>query len=218
MRRRAFQLGLVVLASMAVVVIAMVGSATPQQRGADPQRVTSKADPAAGQARRRRFAAKVKDGATGQVPVLVATSGDTAPGARRCSTATRPPRARAARWSSGASASRRCRSWPGQKGVVSVTLIQFKKTGQPLGDPDPRPQPPAVEGEAAATTTAQAATDVPYSKAPPLKGSNFEKLKQLGVLDAKTHNFAEAWKAGYAGEGVDRRACSTAAPTSATPT
>src|SRR5689334_16090377 len=78
MRRRALQLAMVVLAGTAIVVVAMVGSATPQQRGADPQRVTSKADPA--QAKLDdALAAKVKDGATGQVPVLVATSGDTAP-------------------------------------------------------------------------------------------------------------------------------------------
>jgi hypothetical protein len=78
MRRRALQLGLAVLASMAVVVVALVGSATPQQRGADPQSVTSKSDPATAKLD-DALAAKVKDGATGQVPVAVATSGDTAP-------------------------------------------------------------------------------------------------------------------------------------------
>ena len=78
MRRRALQLGVAVLASVVVVVVALVGSATPQQRGADPQRVISKSDPAAAKLD-DALQAKVQDGATGQVPVLVATSGDTAP-------------------------------------------------------------------------------------------------------------------------------------------
>ena len=47
-----------------------------------------------------------------------------------------------------------------------------------------------------------AATDVPYADAPPIKGSNFEALKKLDLLDAKTHDFADAWKMGYDGTGV----------------
>ena len=59
--------------------------------------------------------------------------------------------------------------------------------------------------------------EVPYSKAPALKGSNFEDLKKLAVLDAKTHGFADAWRAGFTGE-ASPSACSTAAPTSGTRT
>ncbi len=43
---------------------------------------------------------------------------------------------------------------------------------------------------------------MPYGQAPQPKGSNFDALKQLGVLDAKTHDFADAWNAGFAGEGT----------------
>ena len=46
------------------------------------------------------------------------------------------------------------------------------------------------------------ATDVPYPDAPPLKGSNFDALKKLDLLDAKTHDFAEAWNMGYDGTGA----------------
>ena len=46
--------------------------------------------------------------------------------------------------------------------------------------------------------------EVPYADAPPLKGSNFEALKKLDLLDAKTHDFAEAWKMGYDGTGGQR--------------
>jgi hypothetical protein len=200
MRRRALQLGLAMLASMAVVVIALAGPATPRQRGADPQRVTSKSDPAAAKLD-DALAAKVKDGATGQVPVAVATSGDTAPVKALLdgdATATRKGRSLVI----GRIGVQALPKLAGQKGVVSVTLIQFKKTGEPLGDPDPYLNRRPTRAQLRAANKAQAATDVPYSKAPPLQKSNFEELKRLGVLDAKTHNFAEAWKAGYAGEGV----------------
>jgi hypothetical protein len=43
---------------------------------------------------------------------------------------------------------------------------------------------------------------VPFSDAPPPRGSQFEQFKKLNVLDAKTHNFTEAWRAGFAGEGT----------------
>jgi hypothetical protein len=200
MRRRAFQLGLAVLASMAVVVIAMVGSATPQQRGADPQRVTSKADPA--QAKLDdALTAKVKDGATGQVPVLVATSGDTAPVKALLdgdAAATRKGRSLVI----GRIGVQALPKLAGQQGVVSVSLVQFKKTGQPLGDPDPLLNRHPSKAKLAAVREGNASREVPYRKAPAPKGSNFEQLKRLGVLDAKTHKFAEAWKDGFAGEGV----------------
>ena len=200
MRRRAFRLGLPVLASMAVVVVAMVGSATPQQRGADPQGVTSKADPA--QAKLDdALAAKVKDGATGQVPVLVATSGDTAPVKALLdgdAAATRKGRSLVI----GRISVQALPKLAGQQGVVSVSLVQFKKTGQPLGDPDPLLNRRPSKAKLAALRRENASTDVPYGDAPAPKGSNFEQLKRLGVLDAKTHKFAEAWKDGFAGEGV----------------
>ena len=78
----------------------------------------------------------------------------------------------------------------GQKGVVSVTLIQFKKTGQPLGDPEPYMNRRPSKARLAATRRQQAATDVPFNKAPPLKGSNFEQLRKHSLLDAKSHDFA----------------------------
>ena len=90
----------------------------------------------------------------------------------------------------------------GARGVVAVNPIEFKQTGKPLGSPDP---------EVGKRPTAEAlnkalrglyADEVPYSEAPPLAGSNFEALKELALLDAKTHNFAEAWEAGYTGTGT----------------
>ena len=90
-----------------------------------------------------------------------------------------------------------------QKGVLNVNLVQLKQTGKPLGNPDPdigsaKPSAKALKAALAKLTAAE----VPYPDAPPLKGSNFEALKKLNLLDAKTHDFAEAWKMGYDGTGV----------------
>lgn len=92
----------------------------------------------------------------------------------------------------------------GAKGVVSVNSIDFAQTGRPLGSPDPevgkRSRPSAAEKKSALDKLFK--KEVPYADAPPLAGSNFEELKELAVLDAKTHRFAEAWNAGYTGAGA----------------
>lgn len=89
----------------------------------------------------------------------------------------------------------------GAKDVVAVGPIDLKRTGRPLGDPDPDvgKQPTAAQQQAALAKLAD--KEVPYSKAPPPAGSNFEALKDLALLDAKTHSFAAAWDAGYTGTG-----------------
>lgn len=87
--------------------------------------------------------------------------------------------------------------------VVNVNLVQLKQTGQPLGNPDPEVGRPAPSKKALQTAFASLkVADVPYGDAPPIKGSNFEALKKLGLLDAKTHDFAEAWRMGYDGTGT----------------
>ena len=89
----------------------------------------------------------------------------------------------------------------GLKGVVSVTSVQFKQTGSPTGD-DPEVGAQPDRGTRNDALRAFQKHSVPYSKAPPLKTSNFDQLKSMNVLDAKTHNFTGAWKAGYTGTGV----------------
>jgi Subtilase family len=90
----------------------------------------------------------------------------------------------------------------GAPSVVSVEPIDMAQTGQPPGIPDPE-----VGRKPNGTVLDQALrglyrNEVPYSAAPPLQGSNFEELKDLAVLDVKTHEFAEAWQAGFTGTGV----------------
>ncbi len=89
----------------------------------------------------------------------------------------------------------------GVKGVVSVTSVDFKQTASPTGnDPEIGNQPSKKTRNDALRAFQK--NSVPYDKAPPLQTSNFDQLKKLNVLDAKTHDFTGAWKAGYTGTGV----------------
>jgi len=88
----------------------------------------------------------------------------------------------------------------GAKGVVSVGPIDFSRTGAPLGSKEPLYRP--SHADLNAVLKGLYAKEVPWSKAPAPAGSNFEELKELALLDAKTHNFVEAWEAEYTGEGV----------------
>ena len=90
----------------------------------------------------------------------------------------------------------------GAEGVVAVNPVDFKQTGQPLGVPDPELNKTPSKSTLSKALQGLYDKEVPYSEAPDLAGSNFEALKELALLDAKTHNFAEAWDAGYTGTGV----------------
>ena len=103
----------------------------------------------------------------------------------------------------------------GKKGVVGVGPIELEQTGEPLGTPDPQLVKPFDKQKVNEALQGLYRREVPYDKAPELKGSNFEDLKKLAVLDAKTHRFAEAWRPASPARGSPS-ACSTAAPTSAT--
>ena len=88
----------------------------------------------------------------------------------------------------------------GANGVISVSPVDFKQTGRPLGNLEPRKAPTRSQLDKALQKLY--AKEVPYSQAPPLAGSNFEELKDLALLDAKTHEFADAWDAGFTGTGT----------------
>ena len=88
----------------------------------------------------------------------------------------------------------------GAEGVVSVNPVDFKQTGRPLGDLEPRKAPSRAQLDKALQHLYD--NEVPYGEAPPLAGSNFEELKELALLDAKTHEFADAWDAGFTGTGT----------------
>ena len=85
---------------------------------------------------------------------------------------------------------------------MSIQPVDRPETGQPAGRARTRTSSASITTQAApGGLPGLKGKEVPYDKAPPPRGSNFEQLKQLALLDARTHNFAEAWQAGYAGEG-----------------
>jgi subtilase family protein len=90
----------------------------------------------------------------------------------------------------------------GTKGVLAVHLIELKQTGRPLGIPEPGLNRPFDKGAFQQRLNGLRRTEVPQSSVRPPRGSNFESLKRLAILDAKTHRFADAWRAGFAGEGT----------------
>jgi len=87
------------------------------------------------------------------------------------------------------------------KGVVAVQPVELKKTGSPLGSPDPDVDRNITNAALKGAFKALLGNEVPYSAAPPLKQSNLEELMELALLDADSHEFAAAWQAGYTGEG-----------------
>jgi hypothetical protein len=89
----------------------------------------------------------------------------------------------------------------GLKGVRLVGPVQLGLTHRPPGIPASRVVKHPTRAKQLSALASVQATEVPYPAAPPLKGSNFEALKKLNLLDAKTHNFSGAWKAGYTGTG-----------------
>ena len=87
----------------------------------------------------------------------------------------------------------------GAKGIVAVGPISFEKDGEPLGTPDPElGKRPDVATQRQALDALRS-EEVPFPQAPPLAGSHFDELRELGVLDAKTHNFVDAWDNGFSG-------------------
>ncbi|MDH3262112.1 MAG: S8 family serine peptidase, partial [Acidimicrobiia bacterium] len=89
----------------------------------------------------------------------------------------------------------------GKEGVVSVGPIDFEKSGSPLGSPEPELERAPDLATLQSFLNNLHKQEVPYADAPPLAESNFDELQEMGVLDAKTHNFAGAWEQGYTGEG-----------------
>lgn len=88
------------------------------------------------------------------------------------------------------------------KKVLSVRQVSFALDGTPVGqDFGGNRNPLSGAAKRQAVADIKAASDVPYSEAPKPRSGQFEKFKKANVLDAKTHNFTEAWKKGFTGKG-----------------
>ena len=106
------------------------------------------------------------------------------------------------RWWSARCGSPQATKLAGIAGVVSVKLVELKQTASPLGIPEPNLNQTPSTAAKKSVMNGLKEKEVPYSAAPAPKAGNFDRLKQLGVLDAKTHKFADAWNQGFAGEGT----------------
>ncbi|HEX5622632.1 MAG TPA: S8 family serine peptidase [Solirubrobacteraceae bacterium] len=185
----------------AAALATLVTSAAPQQRGRDPERVVTRSD--AGKAKLDdALRSRVDDGSTAQVYVFVTVSGSDTGNVRALLDDDAAAQRRGKALVVGRISTQAVQKLASLKNVVSVGLVQLTQTGKPLGDPDPLVGRQPSQATGASALKELAAAEVPYSQAPAPKGSNFEQLRKLGVMDAKTHNFKDAWDAGYAGEGV----------------
>lgn len=179
------------------VLPAVLAAACAWAGTAQAQEVTTKAD-GAREKLDAGLQAKVDAGATETVPVLVTVSGDPGPVEALLSgehTAT----TRKTSLVAGRVPVQAATKVASLDGVVSVGLVRFAKTGEPADRPDGHRRP--SRAQLRDRHEGQRKTDVPYTQAPPLRRSNFDKLRKLNVLDARTHDFTGAWNAGFTGEG-----------------
>jgi subtilisin family serine protease len=87
------------------------------------------------------------------------------------------------------------------KNVVSVKKVSLKRDGRPVAS-DEHPDISLKGADKRAAVDGTRRGNVPYDKAPAPRGSTFDKFKKLDVLDAKTHDFTDAWNRGLTGEGT----------------
>src|SRR5262245_60370014 len=192
------------LALVGLIVGSATAAASPsgaaQAGDRRPDRVTTKTDAAKAKLH-PSLQRQVDSGKTAETYVFVTVAGDTKPAEALLDNA-RVADSGGAALVVGKIAIQALPKLAGARGVVSVSPIDFRQTGRPLGTPDPDLTKIPTKAALEAAISAQQAKEVPYPQAPQPKGSNFDELKDLKILDAKTHNFTEAWDAGFTGDGV----------------
>lgn len=186
--------------ALPMTVTGTAQAAPPDGAGEASPTVTSRSDDA-----RSRIHPKLRRlldrGEIRQIPVFVTVSGTPA-GARALLEEPRVAFSAGAGLVVGTVGVQALPKLAGARGVVSVGPVEFEQTGRPLGIPDPDLGKVLSRASSSKLLRRLYHDEVPYDHAPPLAGSNFEELKELGLLDARTHGFADAWNAGYTGEGT----------------
>jgi Subtilase family len=188
---------LVALALGSVLLLASATQAAPSKssNGNRPERVEAKSDSAKSKLH-PKLQKLVESGATDSIYVFATISGSTAAAEALVQDA-KVADADGVALLVGKIGVQSLSKLAGAEGIVAVGPIELKQTGEPLGSPEPVANP----GKSPGPKTFPG-KEVPYSQAPTPKGSNFETLKTVQALDAKTHDFAGAWAAGYDGSGV----------------
>jgi subtilisin family serine protease len=88
------------------------------------------------------------------------------------------------------------------KNVVAVHRVTFKADGMPTSTEENPLAKLTGAAKARAVAKVRNGKDVPYSDAPAPRPSRFQQFKKLNVLDAKSHNFTQAWNNGFTGRGT----------------
>jgi subtilase family protein len=186
---------------MSAPVQAATGAAPPGQPAAQPTPQVETATDGAVAKLDPKLEKRVKKGETQQVAVFATVKGDSTK-ARALLDNARVAQSGGTGIIAGSIAVQALAKLASAPGVVSVQPVEFGKTGQPLGDPDPQLHQAPTKAEQQAAVAKIQASEVPYSEAPPPLPSNFEKLRKQNLLDAKSHNFTGAWKDGFTGTGI----------------
>ncbi|RZU15563.1 subtilase family protein [Kribbella rubisoli] len=189
-----------IIASMSAPVHAATQDHSPPGHGPGAMQVQSASD-AASSKLDPKLQAKVKKGDTAPVAVFATVQGDTAKAQQVLGNA-HVAKSGDAALVMGSIPVQALPKLAAVPGVVSVQPVELARTGQPLSDPDPSLHQAPTAAELKAALAKVKSDDVPYDQAPPLRGSNFDKLRKQNLLDAKSHNFTGAWNAGFAGQGV----------------
>lgn len=171
----------------------------PENRG-KPEKVTTASD-AGKQKLHPRLREQVEAGSTDRITVFATVVGDPAAATRYLG----DPKVASGGQASlvlGTIVVQQLPKLASVQGVVSVGPIDLSQSGKPLGIPDPEvAQRPSLSSLQSLMNNLRK-QEVPYDQAPAPLGSNFEDLKELAALDAGTHDFADAWTAGFTGTGV----------------
>ena len=166
--RRAWPFAAIALLTLALT--AAGSQAANGGKGKRPAEVVTKTDAAKGKLD-SKLRDKIASGDTASVPIFASLTGDVA-AAKALVTNAKVAQSDGFALLVGSIPVQLAPKLASLDGVLSVGLVEFKQTGQPLGWQDPD-----LAGGHDPNKNAKALwkkTDVPYSQAPALKGSNFE--------------------------------------------
>jgi hypothetical protein len=200
---------LVLAVCSALVAYFAVGAANAQAAGAGFAQarsghakpvISSKADKAVGKLDARLQKAYTAD-STKTLPVFVTVTGNTAAVESQLQDAHATTQGRGVSLVVGRVPANQLVKVASSANVIAVHRVTFKQDGTPTGTEE---NPLAKISAAAKSRLAaqiRSGKSVPYPAAPAPKPSRFQQFKKLNVLDAKTHNFTQAWNNGFTGKG-----------------
>jgi subtilase family protein len=183
-------------ALLAILLVVAGGQAAPKPSG-KPVAVKTASDVAKAKLH-PRLVEKLESGSTDRIPVFLTVTGDRDQAMRLLKNAYAAEMGDSA-LVVGSIPVQSLPKLASASGIGMVGPIEFEQTGQPLGGKEPNQTPSTAALKSFMNNLTR--QEVPYSEAPAPKESRFEQVKNIELLDAKTHTFAKAWQAGFDGTG-----------------